>query len=147
MTRALYRSIPFWTLFVASIALVAAGAKLVLDRISTMSAAFTSGNATGVDVYVGQSWIMLGATLLGAGVLGILFTLVLLVVSAIVPAAKPVQIDSVSIDDAGPEHNDDAVRPSTSAPRAHALREDEESSEGQNGSSGSTATATKISVK
>lgn len=157
MTRALNRSISFWILLAASVALTATGAVVALDHLGTMTATLKNGSATGLEVYAGQSWIVIGAALLGAGVLGILLSLALAVVSTVVGAASaspaaltPLDVDET--DEAGaPEGAGDApVAPHEIAPAESgesASVADETDDEAQNGSSGSTATATKISVR
>lgn len=90
MKSPLTRSIPFWILLVASVGLVAAGAILISQRLGTMTKTLGDGSATGLEVYGGQSWIVVGAALLGAGALGVLLTLALAAASALVPAAAPV---------------------------------------------------------
>lgn len=73
----LFRSIPFWILVVGSVASIAGGAYLLVEKLSTMTTALDAGTATGVEVYVGQIWAVLGAILVGAGVIGIALALVL----------------------------------------------------------------------
>lgn len=162
MTRALNRSIPFWILLVVSIGLIVAGTMTVLDHLGTMTTTLKNGSATGLEVYAGQSWIVIGAALLGAGALGILLTLAVAVVSTLLGAAtaKPVVIAPLSSDDEADElHPEDGL--DTLAPAheigANPVAADSEEVVGeadpeaeqatQNGNSGSTATATKISVK
>jgi len=154
MTRVLNRSIPFWILLAASIALVVAGLLTVLDHLGTMTATLKDGSATGLEVYGGQSWIVLGAALLGAGALGVLLTLALAVVSTLLGAAtaKPVEIAPLAVDgleqDVDPEGALDApAAPHEIEQEQRAEADDAPADETQNGSSGSTATATKINVK
>lgn len=161
MTRAMNRSISFWILLAASVALTATGAVVALDHLGTMTATLKNGSATGLEVYAGQSWIVIGAALLGAGVLGLLVSLALAVVSSIVgaastPLAALAPLPAVETDDAGdPEGALDApaaadeLAPAESDENARAADEagDADEEETQNGSSGSTATATKISVR
>lgn len=73
----LFRSIPFWILVVGSVASIAGGAYLLVEKLSTMTTALDAGTATGVEVYVGQIWAVLGAILVGAGVIGLALALVL----------------------------------------------------------------------
>ena len=153
MTRVLNRSIPFWILLAASIALIAAGLLTVLDHLGTMTATLKDGSATGLEVYGGQSWIVLGAALLGAGALGVLLTLALAVVSSLLDAAtaKPVEIAPLAFDDidqdAAPEEALDAPAAPHEIAQEQQDQAEETGDEPQKGSSGSTATATKISVK
>ncbi|WP_147040385.1 tetraspanin family protein [Microbacterium aerolatum] len=138
---ALTRSIPYWLLLVLSIAAVAVGGWLVWDKTNTMEITLLDGTATNVEVYVGQAWITAGAAILAAGVIGILLALVLAAAKALIPAATPVVVEPIDW-----TADDDTL----TAPSADPVVEEptaEEDSDDQNGSSGSTATATKISVK
>jgi hypothetical protein len=67
----LHRSIRFWVLVGGSAATAATGAFLLVDKLAGMSTVLLDGSATGVDVYVGQVWAILGAILVGAGALGL----------------------------------------------------------------------------
>ncbi|GAA4481830.1 hypothetical protein [Microbacterium panaciterrae] len=87
---ALIRSVPFWILLVASVGLAAGGAVLIAQHLGTMTKTLGDGSATGLEVYGGQSWIVVGATLLGTGVLGVLLALALAAATALVAAATPV---------------------------------------------------------
>ena len=89
----LTRSIPFWILLAGSIVSIAIGAWLVVDKIATMSATLLDGTATGVEVYGGQSWVTLGAALVGAGVVGLIASLFLAVLRSFVPVAPVESID------------------------------------------------------
>ena len=81
----LARSIPFWVLLVGSVATTAVGAWLVSDRLGIMTATLNDGTATGVEVYVGQSVAVLGAILIGAGVIGILLALAVAAAASLRP--------------------------------------------------------------
>lgn len=87
----LVRSIPFWGLVLVSIATAVAGALLLVDKLGSMTTTLTDGSATGVDVYVGQSIAVLGAILLGAGVIGVLLALAVATAASLRPVA-PVEI-------------------------------------------------------
>ena len=87
----LISSIPFWALVVASLATALTGAYLLIDKLGVMTTTLTDGTATGVEVYVGQSVAILGAILLGAGVIGILLALVVAAVATLRPHA-PVEV-------------------------------------------------------
>jgi len=87
----LVRSIPFWGLVLVSLATAVAGAKLLVDKLGSMTTTLTDGSATGVDVYVGQSVAVLGAILLGAGVIGILLALAVATAAGLRPVA-PVEV-------------------------------------------------------
>jgi hypothetical protein len=95
----LTRSIPFWLLVAGSLASAAGGAVVLIDKLGTMETALTAGTATGVEVYVGQIWAVLGAILIGVGAIGLLlaFTLGALHAFAVSP---PAPTDDVLQDDA-----------------------------------------------
>ena len=73
----LVTSIPFWVLVVASLAAIAGGLAIVLNGIDAMEQVLNDPNATVVQVYVGQSWVVVGAAVLGAGAIGIVAGLAL----------------------------------------------------------------------
>lgn len=83
---ALLRSIPFWILVVASLASAGVGIWLILEKISTMTTTLANGSATGVEVYAGQSWVILGGALLAAGLFGLFTVLALAAARSFVPA-------------------------------------------------------------
>ncbi|WP_175988225.1 hypothetical protein [Microbacterium tenebrionis] len=153
--KSLTRSIPYWLLLALSVASAAVGGWLVWDNATTMQTTLLDGTATNVEVYVGQAWITAGAAILGAGVLGVLLALVLAAAKSLIPAAPVVvePIDWTADDDA----SDDAIEPAPDAAEAPTDDDEpateegsvatEDGSEDQNGSSGSIATARKISVK
>jgi hypothetical protein len=101
----LVRNIPFWVLLVGSLASFGYGGFLILDKISTMAATLANGSATGVDVYVGQSWIVVGAAFIGAGLLGLVTVLALAVIRSLVaaPAASTVVEESPAQEVVAPE--------------------------------------------
>jgi len=86
MNTSLTRSLPYWLLLVISLATAAVGGWLIAGQIGTMTTTLLDGTATGVEVYVGQSMVVVGAVLLGAGVLGILLALVLAAARALLTA-------------------------------------------------------------
>lgn len=88
----LFRSIPFWVLLVGSLASIGYGGWLVLDKISTMTATLADGSATGVEVYAGQSWIVVGGAFIGAGLIGLVAVLALAALRSFAPAATPVAL-------------------------------------------------------
>ncbi len=153
MNTSLTRSTGFWLLLVVSLAAAGVGGWLIAGQVGTMTSTLLDGTATGIEVYVGQSLVVVGAALLGAGVLGILITLALVAVQALVrpsvaPASESEAEESVADDprfaeeveteapqDGEAVSSDDGAEPSSAVEEA------------QNGSSGSTATATKISVR
>jgi hypothetical protein len=87
----LVRSIPFWALVVASLATAAYGAALLVDKLGVMTTTLTDGTATGVEVYVGQSVAVLGAILLGVGIVGLLISLAVAAAATLRPHA-PVEV-------------------------------------------------------
>lgn len=105
----LVRSIPFWGLVVVSLATAAAGALLLVDKLGAMTTALEAGTATTVDVYVGQSVAVVGAVVLGAGVVGVLLALGVAAAATLRPHA-PVEVvepvaDGIETDlEPTPEH-------------------------------------------
>ncbi|WEK60014.1 MAG: hypothetical protein P0Y60_11735 [Candidatus Microbacterium colombiense] len=95
MNKSLTRSIGFWLLLVLSLATTAVGGWIVAGQLGTMTSTLTDGTATGVEVYVGQSLVVVGAALLAAGVLGILLAVALTAVQALIPAATPVVVEPI----------------------------------------------------
>lgn len=89
MNKSLTRSMGFWLLLVVSLATTAVGAWLISGQIGTMTTTLLDGTATGVEVYVGQSLVVVGAGVLAAGIVGILLTLALVAARSLVPAPAP----------------------------------------------------------
>lgn len=148
MNKSLTRSIGFWLLLVLSLASAGVGGWLIAGQIGTMTSTLLDGTATGIEVYVGQSLVVVGAALLGAGVLGILLAIALTAAQALIPSAAPVVVEPIDwtsesdqVEQTDLTHTDEVTVDADTA--AETAREDD----AQNGSSGSTATATKISVK
>jgi len=83
----LTRSVPYWLLIAGSLASSAGGAYLLLDRLGGMDARLTDGTATSNDVYVGQIWAVLGAILIGAGLVGLALALTVGALRSFAPAA------------------------------------------------------------
>lgn len=98
----LVRSVPFWALIAGSAAAIGGGAYLLVDKLGTMEDALLAGTATGVEVYVGQVWAVVGGILIGAGVLGLALALT-------VAAAKSLVASSVPVDDHRRHADDDAA--------------------------------------
>lgn len=155
MKKSLTHSIGFWLLLLVSLVAAAVGGWIISGQLSTMTSTLLDGTATGVEVYVGQSLIVFGAALVGAGVLGILIALALVAVQAILPASQPVAVEAIDWSAQSAPAEDvasaelEAVEPESvvdSETVAETASEDS-AAEDQNGSSGSIATATKISVK
>ena len=86
----LARSIPFWALLVVSLGLAAGGVLVISQHLATMTKTLGDGSATGVEVYAGQSWIVVGAALVGAGALGVLLVLALAAASSLIPVGSSV---------------------------------------------------------
>ncbi|CAN7367004.1 tetraspanin family protein [Microbacterium foliorum] len=146
MKKSLTRSIGFWLLLVFSLASAGVGGWLIAGQIGTMTSTLLDGTATGIEVYVGQSLVVVGAALLGAGVIGILVAVALSAVQALLPSPAPVVVEPIDGDTESDAADDETTMVENSSTHADAeqIAEDDEA---QNGSSGSTATATKISVK
>jgi len=120
----LVRSIPFWGLVLVSIATAVAGALLLVDKLGSMTTTLTDNTATGVDVYVGQSVAVLGAILLGAGVIGVLLALAVATAAGLRPVA-PVEVVG-PIDWTAEEASDlDLVEPAADADAAEAVEPEE----------------------
>lgn len=92
---ALVRNVPFWGIVAVSAATAAAGAAILTDKLGTMTTTLTDGSATGVDVYVGQAVAVLGAVLLGAGILGIILALVVAAIASLRPSASVAVIETI----------------------------------------------------
>ena len=129
-----------------SLASAGVGGWLIAGQIGTMTSTLLDGTATGIEVYVGQSLVVVGAALLGAGVIGILVAVALSAVQALLPSPAPVVVEPLDGDTESDAADDETTMVENSPAHADAeqIAEDDEA---QNGSSGSTATATKISVK
>lgn len=91
-TNRLSRSVPFWVLVGGSVVAIAGGAVLLFTKLDTMATKLTDGSATGVEVYAGQIWAVLGAILVGAGLIGLALALVL---GALRSLAAPAAVDVV----------------------------------------------------
>ena len=120
----LVRSIPFWALVAASLATALSGAALLVDKLGVMTTTLTDGTATGVEVYVGQSVAVLGAILLGAGIVGILIALAVAAASTLRPHAPVEVVEPIDWSEEGDDEADapvatgaDADAPELSATR------------------------------
>jgi hypothetical protein len=138
MNTSLARNVAFWILVGGSLATTLGGGWLVADRLGVMTTTLTDGSATGIEVYVGQSLIVVGAALLAAGILGLVTALALGVVRSFIPAPAPVMVEPIEWAD----DLDDAGELDASESESESGTES-----GQKGSSGSTAMATKSSVR
>lgn len=100
LTRpSLARSVPFWVLFVGSLASTVFGVILVVLKTSTMTAKLTDGSATGVEVYAGQSWVVFGSAFVVAGLVGLVAALALGVLTRFAPAAEIEVVEPVLVED------------------------------------------------
>ncbi|MDF2562581.1 MAG: hypothetical protein K0R99_4027 [Microbacterium sp.] len=95
MNKSLSRSIGFWLLLVVSLATTAVGGWLISGQIGTMTTTLLAGTATGIEVYVGQSLVVVGAGVLAAGIVGILLTLGLVAARSLVPAPAPAVVEAI----------------------------------------------------
>jgi hypothetical protein len=95
MNKSLSRSIGFWLLLIVSLAATAVGGWLIAGQIGTMTTTLLDGTATGVEVYVGQSLVVVGAGVLAAGIVGILLTLGLVAARSLVPAPVPAVVEAI----------------------------------------------------
>lgn len=95
MNTSLSRRVSFWILVGGSLATALVGAWIVADRLAVMTATLTDGSATGIDVYVGQSLVVVGAALLAAGILGLVVALALGTVRSLVSAPAPVVVEPI----------------------------------------------------
>ncbi|MFE6994598.1 hypothetical protein ACFVAE_01425 [Microbacterium sp. NPDC057659] len=91
----LFRSVPYLLLVLLSLAGIGVGGWLSTRQIGAMTSALLDGTATGVEVYAGQSWVMLGAVVLGAGVIGLLLALALAAAKALIPQPKPETVEPI----------------------------------------------------
>lgn len=95
MNKSLSRSIGFWLLVVASIATTAIGGWIISGQIALMTTTLIDGTATGVEVYVGQSLVVVGAGVLAAGIVGILLSLSLVAARSLVPTPAPAVVEAI----------------------------------------------------
>lgn len=87
-------SIPFWALVGGSAVAIAGGAYLLVTTLDVMSTKLLDGTATGVEVYPGQVWGVLGAILIGAGLIGFALALTLGALRSLAPAAAVEVVDA-----------------------------------------------------
>lgn len=144
MNKSLTRSIAFWLLLILSLASAGIGGWLIAGQVGTMTTTLLDGTATGIEVYVGQSLVVVGAALLGAGVIGLLLAVALTAAQALIPSRSAAVIAPI---DEWTEDSDDREPVVEGASPREDVDEAAAADDAQNGSSGSTATATKISVK
>lgn len=161
MNKTLTRSAGFWLLIVVSLAAVGVGGWMIAGQVGTMTTTLMDGTATGVEVYVGQSLVVVGAVVLGAGLVGLLLSLGLVaartLVATPVTASPVVEYEAPSIQDETIEtvsvpRDEPALRTADAEfaePQVDAEPQADEpqADEDQKGSSGSIATATNSSVR
>lgn len=110
MNTTLNRRIGFWSLVLLSVASVAAGGVIVTGELSSMNTTLLDGSATAADVYVGQSLVVVGAALLGVGILGGMLT-----VAVALLAQRPTEPGDTR-DPAGQALSDADTRPAEASP-------------------------------
>lgn len=161
MNKTLTRSAGFWLLIVVTLAAVGVGGWMIAGQVGTMTTTLMDGTATGVEVYVGQSLVVVGAVVLGAGLVGLLLSLGLVaartLVATPVTAAPIVEQEAPIIQDETAETvsdpREEPALPTAAAEFAEPQVDAEPASaepqadEDQKGSSGSIATATNSSVR
>lgn len=115
----LVRSIPFWILIAGSLATSIFGLWLAVDKLGIMTTKLADGTATGLEVYVGQVWAIIGGVLIATGLIGLALALVLGVVRSFVsqPVVEVVApIDWSDEDDTESEVEVVVVEAATDAP-------------------------------
>jgi hypothetical protein len=113
----LVRSIPFWILIVGSLATSGFGLWLAIDKLGVMTATLTDGTATGLEVYVGQVWAIVGGILVATGLIGLGLALVLGVVRSFVPLPAVEVVEAIAwSDDADDVEIVDVVAAPAAAP-------------------------------
>lgn len=93
------RSIPFWILVAGSAASLGYGLWLTTDKISVMTSTLLDGSASGVEVYAGQAWAVFAAAFVGAGLIGLVASLALVVAASLFARPAPEEVVEV-VDDA-----------------------------------------------
>ncbi|MFT4051645.1 MAG: dinucleotide-utilizing enzyme [Microbacterium sp.] len=116
-TTRLSRSLPFWVLVGGSVVSIAGGTYLLMSKLLLMESTLTDGTATGVEVYAGQIWAVLGSILVGAGLIGLALALALVALrSPAAPAAPAAPAEDVVEPPAWVEDDsDDEVEPISAA--------------------------------
>ena len=90
----LITSIPFWVLIAGSLAVIGAGLWNVFRGVDAMGQVLTNPNATVVEVYVAQTWAIVGGGLTAAGIVGLFIALAIAAASVLVPRPD-VAIESI----------------------------------------------------
>jgi hypothetical protein len=120
MNKSLSRSIGFWLLLIVSLATTAVGGWLISSQIGTMTTTLLDGTATAVEVYVGQSLVVVGAGVLTAGIAGILLTLGLVAARSLVPTPAPAVVETID----WTAESEQTPTPAETAPTTDATVED-----------------------
>ncbi|MBA8816226.1 hypothetical protein FHX48_001299 [Microbacterium halimionae] len=111
----LYRSIPYWVLVIASVAAIAYGAWLTVDKLSIMTATLADGTATGVEVYAGQAWVAFAAAFVAAGLIGLVSALSLAVARSVFASPAAAVVDVVEIVEEPASESVESVEPTNDA--------------------------------
>jgi hypothetical protein len=124
----LARSIPFIILLIASVAATGLGAWIALSKLTAMTStlsATTQSATAAVDVYAGGSWIVFGAALAGAGLIGLFSALAVATLRSFVPAAAEETVEVVAVADGAAAESDvaPAAPAATTVPAAPAVPE------------------------
>lgn len=110
-----------WSLIVLAVLSLASflsGFLLTTGKITRMETTIVAGSATGVEVYAGQAWTVLGAGLVTAGLIGMFLTLAATAIATRRPVAaqkSPVPSGSASDEPAAPSSADIATESATDA--------------------------------
>ncbi|MFG6401288.1 MULTISPECIES: dinucleotide-utilizing enzyme [unclassified Microbacterium] len=91
----LITSIPFWILLIGSVVVGVLGLWTVFDRLGVMERGLEDGTATTAQVYGGQSWAVVGAILLGAGIVGVALALTLAAARSLVARTDAVAVEAI----------------------------------------------------
>ena len=91
----LITSIPFWILVAGSVVAGAVGLWIVLDRLGTLENGLVDGTATTAQVYGGQSWSVVGAVLLGSGIVGLFLALALAAAKSLLPQSDVTVVETI----------------------------------------------------
>lgn len=92
---ALLRSIPFWTLLILSLAAIGVGGWIATDQIGVMTATLLDGTATGIEVYAGQAWVVVGGALITGGIIGLFLALGIAAVKALLPRPEVAVVEAI----------------------------------------------------
>jgi hypothetical protein len=128
----LTRSIPFWVLFVGSLALTGFGAWMVFDRLTRFEEAVRSGAVDqaqqleiSISSYVVAPSATVGGIILGAGLVGLLLTAAVAAVATLLPRPAVEVIEEIDWsddeesalepDDGLPTRTDDAAEPAAAS--------------------------------